>query len=256
MPAQQQSLPFYTKTAETEKLISYPSVMEQVIEKNLNKLFDQPVFVHITDNRRLMISSQHRGGHLHVRLHHMFLNADAIVLRALGTYLRRRTRKSASIIDDFIASHRHLIRQNERNCELRSTGAVYDLSAIFDELNSECFEKKACAGITWGQFARSKPRLWRQGSIHLGSYCAEDKLIRIHPVLDQNWVPRFYLRYVVFHEMLHHMMPAKHINGRAMHHSRDFRERERAFTDYSKALAWEERHISALLAHSVRRRRA
>src|SRR5690606_30928203 len=133
-----------------DKLISTSSGAGHSIEKSLSKLFVEPVIVHITNNRRLMISSQHRAGSLHLRLHHMFLNANAEVLRALGTYLRRRTRKSAAIIDDFIDSHRHLIRQESAPCHVQSTGAVYDLTKLFTALNAEFFENKAKARITWG----------------------------------------------------------------------------------------------------------
>ena len=37
----------------------------------------------------------------------------------------------------------------------------------------------------------------------MGSYSVEDRLIRIHPTLDRPDVPRYYVAWIVYHEMLH-----------------------------------------------------
>ena len=81
----------------------------------------------------------------------------------------------------------------------------------------------------------------------MGNYVPEEKLIRIHPVLDQAWVPRFFVEAVVFHEMLHHDMPAVVENGRHHFHTEAFRRRERSFEYYSMAQRWEKQNFSRLL---------
>ena len=65
------------------------------------------------------------------------------------------------------------------------------------------------AAITWG--ARTgRPK--RRNSIKMGSYSVEDRLIRIHRSLDRVFVPRFFVAWIVFHEMLHqvHDIRVKH----------------------------------------------
>jgi len=103
-------------------------------------------------------------------------------------------------------------------------------------------------------------------AIRLGSYSSLERVIRIHPVLDRAWVPRYFVAYIVYHEMLHHMIPsargtsrhasAKIISstgqpdftsGRRTLHPPEFLEREREFRNFERALDWERRHISRLL---------
>jgi hypothetical protein len=72
-------------------------------------------------------------------------------------------------------------------------------------------------------------------------------LIRIHPALDRRWVPRYFLEYVMFHEMLHHLMPHTRGAGRRALHPPEFREREKEFRHYERAMAWERSHLARLL---------
>jgi hypothetical protein len=51
----------------------------------------------------------------------------------------------------------------------------------------------------------------------------------------------------VHHEMLHQAVPAKETGGRRIVHGREFRRRERAYPDYTRARAWEEANLPLLL---------
>src|SRR6185503_16682465 len=100
--------------------------------------------------------------------------------------------------------------------------------------------------ITWGKRSPSKRQQPRR-SIKLGSYSAIERLIRVHPVLDKPWVPRYFVSYIIYHEMIHHVIPSTHGSGRRMLHPPMFVERERMFRDYERARAWEKAHIGRLL---------
>ena len=89
----------------------------------------------------------------------------------------------------------------------------------------------------------SRPRSERRGTIKLGSYSATERLIRVHPVLDRDWVPRYFVSFIVYHELLHHVIPAR---DRSLHPPELLR-REREFRHYERALAWEQKHIDRLL---------
>ena len=83
------------------------------------------------------------------------------------------------------------------------------------------------------------PTQRRRRSIRFGSYTPVDELIRIHPYLDQAFVPEFFVRYIVFHEMLHaHMGIEETPNGRRRIHPPAFRRREEEYGDYDRAVAW------------------
>ena len=54
----------------------------------------------------------------------------------------------------------------------------------------------------------------------MGSYSVEDKLIRIHRSLDRDLVPRFFVAWIVYHEMLHQVHGAPILNGRRQFHTK------------------------------------
>ncbi len=214
--------------------------------ERLTRLMGTRVEVVATDNKRVMLSSRVKPGRLQLRLHHMFLDADDEVVEAIARYLKRKSRRDGATIDAYIAANYHRIDERpRRRLRLRPQGRVHDLRAILDELRPLFEEDMSGLRITWGR----KPTTRRgQRSLQLGAYSARDALIRIHPVLDQNWVPRWYVATVVFHEMLHHALPAQEVGGARRHHTRKFRQRERAYVDHAAARAWEEANLPRLLA--------
>ena len=52
---------------------------------------------------------------------------------------------------------------------------------------------------------------------------------------------------VVFHEMLHHEMPAVVQNGRRHYHTAAFRKRERTFEYHAAAEQWQKENLWRLL---------
>ena len=116
--------------------------------------------------------------------------------------------------------------------------------AIFDRLNTHYFDGKVDARITWGRKSSTKKRR----SIRLASYCVEERLIRVHRGLDQRWVPSVYLDWVVFHEMLHCLIPIPTKNGRREFHGEQFARAEQDFEHYEQAQLWERRNVAALLS--------
>jgi hypothetical protein len=69
----------------------------------------------------------------------------------------------------------------------------------------------------------------------------------VHPCLDAEWVPRYFVSYIVFHELLHHIIPGQPCGERVLLHPPEFMHREREFRYYERALEWERKHLSRLL---------
>lgn len=206
------------------------------------------VRVTLTDNGRVMLSARKEPGGVHARLHHMFVFADDETLAAVAQHFRRRTSKARRVVGAFIAEHGHRIERRARRIRPRTGGVHHDLAVLFDELNRECFAGAVTATVTWG--ARNPQR--RRNSIRFGTYAERDHLIRIHPALDADWVPDYVVRNVLFHEMLHAVMPARIAGERKIFHTREFRARERAFPDYERASAWERENLGRLLDRPAR----
>ncbi len=208
----------------------------------------EPVRVAFTDNRRTMLSARRRAGKLEVRLHHMFLDADDATLNAIGAYLGRSDRAASGRIDAYIAARQDAISGSKRrSTRIRVEGEVHDLDAMMSDIVDRHFGGFTEARITWGRRVLGMQRGRRRKSIQLGTYSADERLIRIHPVLDQEWVPDFYVESVVFHELLHHDLGAVEKDGKRCFHTPEFRRRERAFECFARAQAWEKEHLTRLL---------
>ncbi|MEX1366657.1 MAG: SprT-like domain-containing protein, partial [Nannocystaceae bacterium] len=187
-----------------------------------------------------------REGVLTFRLHHMFIGAPAVVVRAAAHYAETHDRDSARLLHAYVEDNEEQIRQpdKQRAVSLDTEGRYHNLQEIFDELNRKYFEDAIEARITWGK--RVKRRRSRD-SIELGKYVFDDKLIRIHPVLDAEDVPRFFVASVVFHEMLHEVHGPARVDGRREYHPPQFRRDEERFEHYVEAVMWERTNARKLL---------
>jgi hypothetical protein len=205
----------------------------------------------ITDNRYTMIAVKRERGLYRVRLHHMFLEADAAVVRALARYIGENDRLASELLGRFIDRHQGRIRRLHRKPSqlptIETQGQVHDLRALFDDLNAQYFNGQIHAQITWGNGRSRRKR--RHDSIKMGSYSVEDRLIRVHPSLDRPFVPRFFVEWIVFHEMLHQVYDIPIVDGRRRFHTAEFRAAERAFAHYERASRWEKEHLTELLSY-------
>jgi hypothetical protein len=198
----------------------------------------------VTDNRSTMVSFHRASSGLRLRLHHMFLEAPEPVVRAIADYAGRGRRGAGQVLDAFIRAQQPLIRrERQQGPALEPRGRCFDLQALFDQLNDGHFGGGIRATIGWGRM----PAKRRRRSIRLGVYDHQSREIRIHPALDRPEVPRYFVEFIVFHEMLHQLFPSSNTAGRRVHHPRAFRDREKAFPLYAAALAWERENLKLLL---------
>jgi len=235
---------------------------QQWLARSLGSLLGREVALTFTDNSRTMLSARQDRDVAHVRLHHMFVDADETTVRAVARYLTDRHEASSGQLQRFIRMHGDRIRPRPEPAPPRAplerqlgeaaapepVGRHHDLHAILVLLNHEYFEQPVEAAIGWARMARGQGRAHRRRSIKLGSYRARSPLIRVHPVLDAAWVPAFFVEYIVYHEMLHHVVPMPVRRGRRRLHGPEFRARERQFELYTEALAWERENLDRLLS--------
>jgi hypothetical protein len=216
------------------------------VETYLRSLIGPKVLVKLTDNRSTVISFQWRRSVLYLRLHRCFGAAPPPVLKALAAFcgVGRWTPAKSRLLDRYVDGAAEApTRAGRSPGPLRAQGAVHDLQTIFDRLNADCFGGRIDARITWGTARRGRRR-----SIRLGSYIDDLRLIRIHPALDQAFVPAWYVAAVVHHEMLHQVHGIERdASGRRQIHSPAFRAEERRYPDHQRAKAWEAAHIGRLL---------
>lgn len=199
------------------------------------KISGRPVTVVVTENSANMVSVSERGRTLAVRFHRMFLDAGDEVIRELSAFITRR-KVETPLMRKFLRENRHMIkRKHPRRISLMVEGRYHHLGEIFHSLNREYFCGGISAAITWGL---RNPR-YAVKKRTLGSYSRNGNIIRINPVLDRRNVPRYFVEFVVYHEMLHAKMYRGEVNGRRRMHPQEFKNRERLFRQYEKAVAWE-----------------
>jgi hypothetical protein len=198
------------------------------------------VHLTITDNTSTLMSvKQDRARRAaKLRVHHMFLSAEDSVIQALAEWIKRpRSKRHDGSLNRFLDDHADRVRSRPRPpAAVNAQGRHFDLASLFDEVNAAQFDRAVTAAITWG----AVPVKRRRRSIRFGSFHAAQNLIRIHPLLDQAFVPRYFIRYIVFHEMLHAALDREQPgSGRRRVHPAAFKRRERAYPDYDRAMACE-----------------
>src|ERR1700757_3149555 len=180
-----------------------------------------------------------RQGKLLVRLSDLLEGAPETVLRAIAHILLAKmyrkpiermhgTRYRKYVQSHDIRSKAHLVRQVRGRKRMASPkGRVYDLEAIFEDLNLRLFG---------GMMAR--PRMsWSHGRARnlLGHYDPAHNAIVVSRIFDHPAVPRYAVEYIVYHDILHLRHPVGLNGSRRCVHSAEFRAEEKLFPQLQAA---------------------
>lgn len=212
---------------------------EASLRNHLKNATGRNICLTLTDNATSMLSVTPKNNYTTVRLQRIFLNADLDVIDELSAFIRKG-RGRLPLFRRFLRENRSALKKKPRNkFRIKTLGEHHDLEDIFRSVNENYFGNRIAGVITWGtthsrRFARKRT---------LGSYDSTAGIIRISRLLDKRRVPRYFLSFVVYHEMLHADIGLTEKNGRRSVHSAEFRRRERAFEEYAKAVAWETKNI-------------
>lgn len=139
--------------------------------------------------------------------------------------IRMEYRQYAESLEDKLPVRRH-----HRLDSYQAKGKIYNLSAVFSELNRQYFENNLKLPVLgW-----SRQKSYRR----LGFYDEKRNLLVISRIFDDERVPEEISRYMVFHEMLHIHFPAKSKNGRRIIHGPEFKKVERSFPHFEEIQKW------------------
>lgn len=188
-----------------------------------------------------------RSGRVYVRLSDLFQTAPPEVIRALSFLLvarllsrkapvaHERVYRAYAFNPQVLRASDIARRQRGRKVISSAQGRVYDLEKIFARLNHRYFDGEIAKPVlTWSQ---------RRARSILGHHDAAHDTITISKTLDSLDVPRWFVEYIVFHEMLHIKHPARLINGRRYYHTRAFRCEEQTFRRYRESQEWLDRVV-------------
>jgi len=219
------------------------------LQRFLSRSAARRVRVRLTDNRRSVVAAEPAPDNaVGVTLHGMFLDAPTRVLEALARFVRRPEpelrRRVVRLYRQAGLDRPGRARPGAPAVTIRHKGAYADLKQVYDRLNQDYFSGRVQVFITWGRRNGQPGRR----SVHFGSYNWDRQLIRVNPALDRSFVPRYFLEYIVYHEMLHAELGVhKDGDGHRSAHNPEFKRRETEFRHYSRAREWERRNLRYFL---------
>ena len=203
-------------------------VTPAALEELLNEGLPLPLRLKITRNQVSMVSIQFKADHILCRLHEAFLHAPPAIHQHLHRYLKGRRKRHWAPVADYAQT---IEPQQHNTPTTKTTGQHYDLKGLLDEVNQTWFDGTIEVNITWGRNPSRGPSR-KHTSIHFGSYAANANLIRIHPRLDSPQVPIEFVKFVIYHEILHIVHPPYRKNGRWVFHPKVFRTAEKRYPDF------------------------
>ncbi len=206
--------------------------LKRILERRTKK----EISITYTNNRVSIISFKTEGNRVLLRIQRLFKEAPLDVIYEIAELIRNPGMKTP-LINEFFRRNQWRVRKQARNiAKIEPEGRVYNLKKIMEKLNREYFNGALDLTITWGR----RQRRYAVRKRTLGSYNYETRTIRINPILDSPRVPRYYLEYVIYHEMLHAYLGIRRTkDGRRLVHTPEFKELERRFKHYDRAIRWE-----------------
>jgi predicted SprT family Zn-dependent metalloprotease len=207
---------------------------QERIEQWLNQLLiheHQHVHLTLTRTRHSKIRLQRTSPrHWILRMHEQFIRAPDSLLDNLASFIIhqdpnawKRVAAFARTIDVDPETKRVTSPQPRR-----TRGHIFDLQRELELVKKGYFDTPPAAEITWGTMRKSRRRTRR--SIRFGSWHENQKLVRIHPLLDQKWVPLEFIHYLIYHELCHAVAkPEMSESGRNRIHHRAFKDLESTF---------------------------
>lgn len=219
-----------------------------MLQREIEVAVKKKLKLKINNNRSTMLSVKWEPDCTKVSLHRMFLEAPKNIMTDLACHIQKENSDVSPNVRAFIQEKLRALDFSDSLIkeDLVTQGEFYDLQEIYAALNKEYFNHEVDLLITW--YGKLYPS--NKSKVTFGLYQEQLRLIKIHRMMDRShrfirrpFFPDFFVSYVVFHEMLHHVCPCyiDH-NGRTSIHTKEFKRREREFKDYEKAKAWMERN--------------
>jgi hypothetical protein len=207
------------------------ALREIAFKYKLEGFFKKRVELKIKNNSSVFLRLSERKDQVRITLHKGFLNAPSDIFQALEEFILKKKKEHLKVLRAYISCY---LQKNRPECRpLVLKGANYDLKKIFDQ-NNEKYFKNAISDLNISWFRR--PSYRKFSSITFGSYQRKFNLITINQILDSPLVPEYFLSFIVYHEMLHHLIPISiDEKGRRMIHFKRFKEEEKKHEHYLAA---------------------
>ncbi|MBI9049005.1 MAG: hypothetical protein JEZ00_06290 [Anaerolineaceae bacterium] len=148
----------------------------------------------------------------------------------ISSAILRRNSKNALKIRQFSSSTAFMEIAKMLEGEIRPDDAVgqfHDLNELFEDVNQQYFRNRCeRPKIKWGS------RITRR---KFGMYLPTSDTVVVSLSLDQQYVPRYVVAFILYHELLHKQLGMKDTAKRQIAHTSKFRQMEKQFVKYNEA---------------------
>ena len=206
------------------------------------------VSIKLNHNARTLLSlrGSRRDG-LRLSLHEKLLDHPRAILELPG-WIRSHGRQTTPLLRDAIDTvFREITRQRRATPlavpEFAPLAGPLDLQRMYDEIHTAWFPHLTKPPVAWGPRRRSGPRR----RIRFAAYHRRPgPRIIVNRLLDQPWVAREFIAYVLYHELCHHAQACAPVRGETPH-SKRFKEWEARYPRFRELLVWEKAHLDRFL---------
>jgi hypothetical protein len=178
-----------------------------------------------------------------INLNPVFLKADKNLIHDIINFIGQNNKESLASAKKNITDFYHE-NYKPKKPRIKKFYMQKNIYSLFFELTEPLKNRYSDAdfsllNICWGKNYRNQKR-----SIRFGSFDRRHNLIRIHPRLDNQGIPDFFIKSVMLHEIAHFIAFSIYKNIKP--HSRKFHEIVKSIDPYLKAAkVWEKdnKHI-------------
>lgn len=207
------------------------------LQREIEETVKKKVKLRINDNRSTMVSVKWEPDCTRVSMHRMFLEAPKNIMDALACHIQTENSNLCpsvkAFIEEKLTTFDYSSKLNENN--LCTKGQVYDLQALYDEVNEKYFDGELGLKITW----YGRKQRGRRAQVTFGLYQEATKLVKIHRMMDSTFFPEYFVKFVIYHEMLHHVCRSYYDDkGNHRVHTDEFKKREQEFEHFELANLW------------------
>jgi hypothetical protein len=207
----------------------------------------RPIALSLNDNRTILISlrGDFRRG-LRLSIHRELLDHPA-ALADLPRWAAAGGRAASPAIRAALDQAGRALRARERQSqpplELEPLGGPLDLREAFERVHAAWFLGLPLPEVGWSRTVRKPNRR----HLRFASYRRRPTpLVLVSPRLDQPWVARAFVDFVLYHELCHHAQACDPKRGETAHSAR-FRAWERRFPGCELLLRWERENLDRFL---------
>lgn len=202
-----------------------------------------------TNDRTLVSLRGSRREGIRLSLHHRLLDYPTALAELTG-WIKANGRKPGPLLNHAIAEVFDRLaverRANPVTIPLfEPLGAPLDLLAMYTQIHATWFPALSKPPIGWGPRRQGAERRRR---IRFAAYHRRPNTrIIVNRLLDQPWVARDFVSYVLYHELCHHAQAMAPVRGEKPHSPR-FKQWEARYPRFRELLLWEKAHVDRFLA--------